>query len=73
MKKHLRLLLFEACNRKCRMCCNKSLDLQSLPVVQSFSEYELIMLTGGEPLLRPHVIAEAVGRIRQETKWYIPP
>ena len=65
--RRLRLVLFEECRRNCSGCCNKDFDLPSLPVCDSYKGYELIMLTGGEPMLHPEKVMEAVGRIRRET------
>jgi len=61
---NLRLLLFEECNRACEGCCNKQWDLMQLPVCGSYDGYDVIMLTGGEPLLRPDLIRETVAQIR---------
>jgi len=63
----LRLVLFEECHRRCSGCCNNDFDLPGLPVCDSYKDYELIMLTGGEPMLHPEKIAQAINRIRQET------
>lgn len=63
----LRLLLFEECNRNCPGCCNHDWDLKSLPVCQDYTPYRLIMLTGGEPMLRPDIIVQAVKDIRVQT------
>ena len=49
--KKLRLLVTACCMRKCVGCCNKDWDLENLPVAQHYDGYEMIMLTGGEPLL----------------------
>ena len=65
--KTLRLLLFEACNRKCPGCCNKDWNLGGLPVASSFKGYKEIILTGGEPMLRPHLIKQVADRIREDT------
>lgn len=64
---NLRLLLFKDCNRRCRGCCNKGFDLDNLPVIQDFTGYECIMLTGGEPMLKPEVIRQTVANIRKQT------
>jgi len=64
----LRLLLFEECNRNCSGCCNKDWDLKSLPVCMNYSPYEEIMLTGGEPMLRPGVIYQTIYNIRKSSK-----
>ena len=50
MKKNLRLLMCPICNRSYESCCNNDWQLEKLPIVQHFN-YDLIMLTGGEPLL----------------------
>ena len=64
----LRLLLFEECNRACEGCCNKQFDLDNLPVEKDFSTYEMIILTGGEPMLRPKIVLEAIRKIRNQSK-----
>ena len=66
-QKKLRLLLFEECTRNCPGCCNRDWDLQSLPVCRDHSPYQLIMLTGGEPMLHPEIIQAAVADIRSQT------
>lgn len=66
-RKKLRLLLFEECNRNCAGCCNHDWDLKSLPVCTDYRPYDLIMLTGGEPMLHPDIVREAIERIRQQT------
>ena len=63
----LRLPLFEECNRNRQGCCNKDWDLQSIPVCTDFTPYRLIMLTGGEPMLHPEKILDAVSTIRTQT------
>lgn len=71
MKKHtnkLRLILFEDCNRNCDGCCNKDWDIKNLPLCNDFRGYDLIMLTGGEPMLRPETIIYAIGQISLQTK-----
>ena len=64
--KVLRLLLFSACNRNCDQCCNKDWDLAALPVERDFTKYDEILLTGGEPMLSPRRIYEAVEAIRAQ-------
>ena len=60
----LRLLLFEECNRKCVGCCNNDWDLASLSICHSFCGYDQILLTGGEPLLKPELVIETITKIR---------
>lgn len=64
----LRLLLHEKCLRNCAGCCNKDFDLKALPECTDFRNYDLIMLTGGEPMLKTELIFEAVFNIRRQTK-----
>lgn len=62
----LRLILFKHCNRRCKGCCNKDWDIDSLPVCTDFTGYDQIMLTGGEPMLNPGLVANTVTRIWQQ-------
>lgn len=48
------MLVTKKCNRSCDGCCNKDWDLDSLPICESFSGYDQIMITGGEPTLDPY-------------------
>lgn len=66
-RKKLRLLLFETCNRSCEGCCNKDWDLTSLPICTDYSPYREILLTGGEPLLQPELVVQAIREIREQT------
>lgn len=63
----LRLLMFSACNRACPGCCNKQWDLDALPVVTDYSNFDMVILTGGEPMLNPTLVAMTAGRIRAQT------
>lgn len=63
----LRLILFDECYRNCDGCCNKDWDLKNLPVCNDFRGYDLIMLTGGEPMLHPEIILYAIGAITLQT------
>ena len=67
MAKNLRLLLFSECDRRCKGCCNKDWNLDALPVCTSFTGYDLIMLTGGEPMLKPKLIKSTAKAIRAQT------
>ena len=67
MKKTLRLLLLKECNRNCQGCCNKDWDLDSLEVETDFSQYSEILLTGGEPMLKPELIIEICKKITEQT------
>ena len=52
----LRLLLFENCEKRCVGCCNKDWDLSNLPVVKDYTGYDVISLTGREPMLDPYLV-----------------
>ena len=63
--KKLRLILWEDCDRQCAGCCNKDWDVGNLPVCDDFSDYDLIMLTGGEPMLYPVLLHSIIRAIRR--------
>jgi len=65
--KKLRLLLFKDCKRNCSGCCNKDWDLKSLKKVKSFKGYDEIILTGGEPMLKPAFVIGTALKIRSKT------
>lgn len=64
--KKLRLLLTPGCDRNCEGCCNRDWDLSSLPIAAKYHGYSEIMLTGGEPLLSPRRIINAIKSIRRD-------
>jgi len=63
--KTLRLLVTEVCNRGCPGCVNNDWDLNALPVCTDFTEFSMIILTGGEPLLDVPLVLDVVDRIRE--------
>jgi hypothetical protein len=63
----LRLLLFEDCDRSCEGCCNKDWDLKALPVCDDYSPYDEILLTGGEPLLKPKLVDKVISDIKNSS------
>lgn len=65
--KKLRLLVTERCNRNCVNCCNKSWDLSDLPVEEDFSQYDMIMLTGGEPMLDVKTLINVIISIKYKS------
>jgi len=66
--KKLRLLLFSECDRSCRGCCNKDWDLTALPECTDYTGYDEIILTGGEPLLRPDLVRRTIHEILAQTE-----
>lgn len=63
--KTLRLLFSEKCNRDCALCCNKTQNLDSLPVCNDYASYEEIIITGGEPMLNPKGVLALIAEIRE--------
>jgi hypothetical protein len=70
----LRLLLWEACNRSCAGCCNKQWDLTALPVVteKEIAQADMILLTGGEPMLSPSRVLSYTSYLRGRTRPHTP-
>lgn len=64
----LRLLLWEDCNRNCKGCCNKDINMSKIVTAYSFKGYSTIILTGGEPLLYPHFVLKAISMIMEQNK-----
>ena len=64
--KTLRLVLFRECNRKCKGCCNKKVNWKKVPYVSDFFGFEDVVLTGGEPLLRPGLVIDVARQIRRQ-------
>ena len=58
--KKLRLLLFEDCEKNCAGCCNKDWDLSKLPRIEKheYGQYDIVSITGGEPMLNPNKVIE---------------
>ena len=63
----LRLVLHTTCERQCEGCCNKQFDLDNTPYCEDYTPYELIMITGGEPMLTPIMLERAIKEIRSNT------
>jgi len=66
MNKKLRLLVTKTCNRKCEGCCNKQFDLDAVPKINAANaaKYELVMLTGGEPMLYTTILTYLIKYIK---------
>jgi organic radical activating enzyme len=64
--KSLRLLVTKNYNRNCKLCCNKSFDLNNPKYIfkNNYSDYKEIILTGGEPLLYPIQLIKLIKKIR---------
>lgn len=64
----LRLLVTEHCDRTCKGCCNKDFELSALPVCEDYAGYDMILLTGGEPMLYPQKLRDIIRDIRAVTQ-----
>ena len=60
----LRLILWPECNRNCEGCCNKDWDVSNLQEISDYRDFDFIMLTGGEPMLNPGKVKQAIQEIR---------
>jgi organic radical activating enzyme len=65
--KKLRLLFTEKCNKKCEGCCNKDWNIEDLPICNSYSDYEEILITGGEPMLFVDELLLLIKNIREKS------
>lgn len=60
-----RLLITSACNRKCSYCVDKNFSIPAKPIQLAqipflAKDFDQILFTGGEPLLRPQLTLEAL-------------
>jgi len=58
-----RVIVTYKCPRNCEGCCNKDWAHEPAKPIQHFN-YEMVMLTGGEPLLFPDKIIELTHQIK---------
>lgn len=68
--KSLRLILLEECYRS----CNNQFDFSTYPTIKNFSGYNEVILTGGEPMLKPNLVIEVAKKFLKEdvrTKIYL--
>jgi len=66
--KRLWLLLWEQCNRTCEYCCNKQNDLSNLRTARNLFEYDSIILTGGEPLVKGMDVLGIIDDVRKNMR-----
>ena len=64
----LRLILLTECNRSCEGCCNQDWDLEGLEQERDFTQYDQILITGGEPMLFPGQLRYTIEYIRKQTQ-----
>ena len=65
--KKLRLLVTDICFNDCDGCCNKDWDLDSLEIEDDFSQYDEILITGGEPMLFPIYVELLATKLKKES------
>ncbi len=66
-----RVLLWLECNRNCNECCNKykSLIDQMKPITfEELKDFDIICLTGGEPMLHPKKVISIINQLRTINK-----
>lgn len=65
-----RVITTYKCPKDCELCCNK--NWKGKPAVKmkesDYKKYDMIVITGGEPLLFPGKIIDLCERIREENK-----
>jgi organic radical activating enzyme len=68
----LRLVITMACPRSCEGCCNKQFDWSTVPVLESVADIpkdcDMVLITGGEPMLYP----ERTAGLAHGIKWVRP-
>ena len=68
MLKELRLFMWANCHKACLQCCNQYWDLGALPDCDDYSPYDVISITGGEPLLYSRTVQNVIRQIRKTSK-----
>lgn len=65
-----RLLLWKDCDRRCKGCCNRQFDLDSLPEFSTYdyNRFDEIYFTGGEPMLYPNTLLNILRHFRIKSK-----
>lgn len=63
MRKRLKLFLWEDCNRKCPNCPTDNIPEEEINF-KGLANYDDIVLTGGEPMLKPERVHNLIMRIR---------
>ncbi|NCD06151.1 MAG: hypothetical protein EOL97_08535 [Spirochaetia bacterium] len=65
--KKLRLIVTTKCDKNCEGCCNNQFDITNLPTIEphEMSQYDKIIITGGEPMLVPGRIETLVYYLRK--------
>lgn len=68
MKKTARVIVTLACNRKCPGCCNETIGkVASIGDISVLSDYEEVVITGGEPMLNPDSLLRFIKALKSRT------
>lgn len=66
MKKTARVIVTLACNRKCPGCCNETIGkVASIGDISVLSDYEEVVITGGEPMLNPDSLLRFIKALKK--------
>lgn len=69
MKKTARVIVTLACNRKCPGCCNETIGkVASIGDISVLSDYEEVVITGGEPMLNPDSLLRFIKALKKQNK-----
>lgn len=72
MRKTARVLVTVKCNRKCPGCANEKFLVSDqanfMRNITELSEYEDLIITGGEPMLRPEAVINFIDSARKQLK-----
>lgn len=69
MKKTARVIVTYKCNRNCPGCCNtQPHDIKKINSIKELAGYEQVVITGGEPFLKPSALWDLVRMLRKQNK-----
>ena len=69
MKKTARVIVTMVCNRNCPGCCNEAISkVASISDISILSDYEEVVITGGEPMINPHTLLRFIKALRKQNK-----
>jgi len=74
--KKARVMITQVCNRDCSYCCNTAemMAMSEVKKLDSIRGFDEVMITGGEPLLRPEAteaILDVLRRQNPDAKFYL--
>ena len=69
MKKTARVIVTTTCNRRCPGCCNETIGrVASIGDISILSDYEEVVITGGEPMLNPNTLLRFIKALKKQNK-----